>query len=534
VFFCSLFESALFVTFFPKVRPAEKLPPLSESAVTSTPANQPPRIFRLAAVTTRIRDLLLEVSARRFWVRAQLVARSAARSGHFYGELLDVENDGQTVAKMSAVIWRSNLEVIRRKLEIAGASELLEGNREICALCSVTYHEVHGLSLQILDVDPTFGEAHIDRNRRLILERLAAEGLMKANACRSVPAAPLVIGLVTAAGSAAANDFLRTISDSPYSFRVIVASAAMQGERLEAEVVGALQSLARLPVDLIAVVRGGGSPVDLAWFDNEPVARAIATMPVPVWVGIGHEIDTGVPDHVAHTSFKTPTAVAEALVQQLAGLEDRLLIAADRLDALSTRPIELAERALERSHNGLSQGTRKLLALAESQLAAQLSRLRASAFQASFARDTRLSEATASLRAGTLHHVGDAESRLQDAGTLAHRSSSRSLQQKQFQLSGLRQRLRKPRYNRTIEIAGDRLGQLEQRLDALRPERVLRRGYALIRDAAGRPITSVAAVATGQRLTTTLADGSLTSQVESTSAASTTPHEHDATATPHT
>lgn len=494
-------------------------------AVPPPPANQPPRIFRLAAVTGRIRDLLLEVSSKRFWVRAQLVARSAARSGHFYGELLDVEEDGQTVAKMNAVIWRSNLEVIRRKLEIANAAELLEGNREICVLCSVTYHEVHGLSLQVHDVDPTFGEAHIDRNRRLILERLAADGLLEANASRPLPAAPLVIGLVTAAGSAAANDFLRTISDSPYSFRVIVASAAMQGERLEAEVIGALHHLAQLPLDLVVIVRGGGSPVDLAWFDNEPVARAIAGMPVPVWAGIGHEIDTGVPDHVAHTSFKTPTAVAEALVQQLAGLEDRLLIAADRLDALSTRPIELAERALERSLNGLTQGTRKLLALAESQLAAHLSRLRASAFQATFGRDTRLSEATASLRTGMLHRVADAESRLHDAGITAHRGSSRSLQQKQHQLTGLKQRLREPRYTHTIDIAEDRVRQLQQRLDALRPERVLRRGYALVRDASGRPITSIAAVAAGQRLTTTLADGSLTSQVESTAAASPSHHQ---------
>ena len=97
--------------------------------------SQPPRIFRLAAVTGRIRDLLLEVSAKRFWVRAQLVARSAARSGHFYGELLDVDEGGQTVAKLNAVIWRSSLTEIRRTLEQAGATELLEGNREICVLC---------------------------------------------------------------------------------------------------------------------------------------------------------------------------------------------------------------------------------------------------------------------------------------------------------------------------------------------------------------------------------------------------------------
>lgn len=494
-------------------------------------SNQPPRIFRLAAVTGRIRDLLLEVSAKRFWVRAQLVARSAARSGHFYGELLDVADDGQTVAKMAAVIWRSSLIDIRRKLEAAAASELLEGNRDICVLCSVTYHEVHGLSLQIHDVDPTFGEAHIDRNRRLILERLAADGLLEVNASMPLPAAPLTIGLVTAEGSAAANDFLRTIAESPYSFRVILASAAMQGERLEAEVVQALTDLSQLPVDLVAIVRGGGSQVDLAWFDSEAVARRIAEMPVPVWVGIGHEIDSGVPDRVAHTSFKTPTAVAEALVQQLAALDDRLLIAADRLDALSRRPIDLAERALERSSIGLTQGTRKLLALAESHMATHLSQLRASAFQATFARDTRLSEATASLRSGTIHRVRDGLVQLDHHAQAAHIASERTLTRRLDRLESLTQRLRLPRYGRTIDAAASRLTQQERRLDALKPEHVLRRGYALVRDTDGQPVTSIRGLKPGQPLTTTLADGSIFSRVESTeeatppSAPSITPHE---------
>lgn len=480
------------------------------------PSNQPPRIFRLAAVTGRIRDLLLEVSAKRFWVRAQLVARSAARSGHFYGELLDVADDGQTVAKMAAVIWRSSLIDIRRKLEAAGATELLEGNRDICVLCSVTYHEVHGLSLQIHDVDPTFGEAHIDRNRRLILERLAAAGLLELNASRPLPAAPLAIGLVTATGSAAANDFLRTIAESPYSFRVILASAAMQGERLEVEVVQALNDLSQLPLDLVAIVRGGGSQVDLAWFDSEAVARRIAEMPVPVWVGIGHEIDTGVPDRVAHTSFKTPTAVAEALVQQIAALDDRLVIAADRLDALSRRPIDLAERALERSSIGLTQGTRKLLALAESHMATHLSQLRASAFQATFARDTRLSEATASLRSGTIHRVRDALVQLDQHAQTAHVASERTLTRRLDRLESLTQRLRLPRYGRVIDAAANRLTQQERRLDALKPEHVLRRGYALVRDADGQPVTSIRGLRPGQPLTTTLADGSIASRVDST------------------
>lgn len=410
------------------------------------PVTQPPTIFRLSAVTARIRDLLLEVTARRFWIRAQLVARGAARSGHFYGELVDVDEAGQTVAKLNAVIWRSTLLGIRRKLELAGCPELLGGNRDICVLCSVAYHEVHGLSLHIHDVDPSFGEGHIDRNRRMILERLLKEGLVETNARLPLPTAPLRIGLVTAADSAAHNDFRRTLADTPYAFRVLLAPATMQGPQLEPEVTLALSALARAGVDLICIIRGGGSPVDLAWFDNEAVARAIAGMPVPVWVGIGHEIDVGVADHVAHTAFKTPTAVAEAIVHRLRGLDDRLLAAADRLHDLVRRPVDLAQRSLDRCLERLFRG--------------------------------------------------------------------RALAQKASRLEDLERRLRLPRFTRRIDDLSTRLLAAETRLDSLRPERVLRRGYSITRDAAGRIVTNVRDLATGSAVVTQLATGAFEGRVE--------------------
>ncbi len=476
-------------------------------------AERPPTVFRLAAVTGRIRDMLLEVTARRFWVRGQLVARGPARSGHFYGELLDLDELGRTLAKMNLVIWRSSLVGIRRKLELAGTADVLAGNREICVLASVAYHEVHGLSLQVHDVDPSFGEAHIDRNRRLILERLAAEGLLEANGLLELPAAPLAIGLVTAADSAAANDFLRTLAESPYGFRVVLASAAMQGEALEAEVLAALAALSRLPLDLVAIVRGGGSPVDLAWFDNESVARSIATMPMPVWVGIGHEIDSGVPDQVAHSSFKTPTAVAEAIVSTLRGLDDRLVTAAERLDNLVRRPIDLAARSLDRNRQGFLQGLRKAQTLAQSELLGHLARLRAAAWQSTLGRESRLAERATGVRSAAGHRITDCRGRLDRAAEAGSGAAARSIEARVRRLENLAGRLREPRYRQLVTRAETALAGRSARLESLRPERILRRGYSLTLDATGRPISSVEGVAVGETLVTRLSDGRLTSIV---------------------
>ena len=254
------------------------------------------------------------------------------------------------------MIWESSLVVINRKLQAAGCQDVLRGNKEICALCSVEYHEVYGLKLQIHDVDPNFGEAQIDRNRRQILERLKADQILERNKAVTLPAAVLRIGLITADNSAALNDFTKTLGACSFAFTIIVASASMQGERMEEQVLAALRDLIRLGVHAICLVRGGGSQVDLAWFDNERIARAIAASPIPVWVGIGHEIDFVVLDSVAHTSFKTPTAVAEELVRRLKALDDRLGIADGRLHDLVERQLTLETRNLHRNVTGLLRG----------------------------------------------------------------------------------------------------------------------------------------------------------------------------------
>lgn len=346
----------------------------------------PPTVFLLRDVTRRIRDLLLEATGKRFWVRAQLVVGARERrAGPFYCELVDVDDQGCPEAKINAVIWREAHARIRSKLAEHGLGDALTDNTEICANCSLSYHKLHGLKLVIHDVDPTFGEAHIERNRRAILERLKGDGLLEVNRGLLVPDPPLRIGLVTARGSAAYEDFTSTLKESPYAFRVQLASAAMQGERTEPEVVTALRSLVGRGVDVVCIIRGGGGQLDLAWLlDNEQIARTVATSPVPVLVGIGHEIDAGVLDVVAHSRFKTPTAVAEHLVTRVRELDERLVVALERLQSSTERRIVLAGREVERSRRSFVRASRKDLDLFAGRHANRALRVRAG-FDALFA-----------------------------------------------------------------------------------------------------------------------------------------------------
>lgn len=296
------------------------------------------KIYRLSDITNRVKKLLLNFSYEKYWIKAHLlIDRGGLKGGHFYCELLDIDQNGNQVAKMRAVIWRPDYQKIAKKLQEPGLGEILKNNGEVCVLCAVRYHDLYGLSLNIFDIDPTFGEAHIDRNRRMILEKLLAEGILRKNTGTSVRIDALRIGLVTSKDSAAYKDFVQTLSPSPYSFKIVLAHSTMQGENTALEVKAAIDALIKAQVDIICIIRGGGSQTDLAWFDSEMIARAVINCPIPVWVGIGHEIDSGVLDQVAHTAFKTPTAVAEALLARIQELDSQLNIAHVRLTEITER-----------------------------------------------------------------------------------------------------------------------------------------------------------------------------------------------------
>src|SRR5277367_894562 len=153
-----------------------------------TPPNER-KVFPLRAVTGRLKTILLDATKKQIWVRAQFVAdRSGRQAGHCYGEFVESDEQGQPVARMRVVIWQREHERIKQKLKETGQPESLSANKEICALCSVRFHEVYGLQLQVFDVDPYFGEAQIEGNRRRILEELQAEGLLGKNKTHSIRA----------------------------------------------------------------------------------------------------------------------------------------------------------------------------------------------------------------------------------------------------------------------------------------------------------------------------------------------------------
>jgi exodeoxyribonuclease VII large subunit len=453
------------------------------------------KVYQLQEITSLIKESLLDLSSQEFWVRAHLIApRRPAAYRNYYCELTDVDDLGNKTAQIRAVIWQSEYNQILDKLREAGMPDALQDNSEVCLLCAVRYHEVYGLSLNIYDIDLSFGESQIDLNRRQIIEKLSAEGVLKNNTETYLTAAPLRIGLITRKESAAYNDFIKTLFSSPFSFQLILADCTMQGENTEKETVSAIRLLTKAKVDVICIVRGGGSQLDLAWFDNEKIARSIINCPIPVWVGIGHEIDTGVLDIVAHSSFKTPTAVAEVLVNTLQELLHGLEVSADRLQNIIDWRMELSSRELSRRILGAANGFRKQYELVLNQFTNNTLRIK-SQFEECFN--------------SKMMFLDNKEQKLRQLCDWSLDSSNKRLL---LTCSHINQ----SRYLRIIEERKMNLVNKERQLKALMPDHVLRKGYTITRNLSSEILRSITQLQQDEAIVTQFRDGFARSTVQKT------------------
>jgi exodeoxyribonuclease VII large subunit len=317
------------------------------------------------------------------------------------------------------------------------------------------------------------------------------------------------VGLVTSLGSDAYQDVLRTLQESGLAFRVVAHGARVQGGLTEPSVLNALDQLRAhaAELDVVLICRGGGSRTDLAWLDSEPIARAVATFPLPVVVGIGHETDVSVLDLVGFRA-KTPTAAAALLVERVLeghrALEARLAeilvrgrqILHDESREARGRARQLARAAqallgrasetLSQQRRRAAQGTRARLGGAETDLSRRAARVPRAALLLVERRASRLEEGVRQLRQGTTRDLSAASRRLDDTASLLG-----------------------PRAARRLALEAERVEARGRRLRLLDPRRVVERGYAILRSDRGGVITDAARAPQGTTLTAELKQGVL-------------------------
>ncbi len=455
-----------------------------------SPALAEPDSLSIGELYSRIARAVDRALPREVWVSGEVRSSRVSSRGHCYLELADpvVGPDGTSPilkVKCWATTWRS----VRSSLQRLGLS--LEAGLVVRVRGRVDLYTPRGeigFVLSALDTDALLGKVAAARAR--LVAALVDEGLFERNRRLAMPPVPLTVGLVCSPSTEGYRDFVGQLEASGMGFRVRTAATQVQGRRAPASVAAAITRLQPAGCDVIVVVRGGGSKADLATFDAEPVARAVATSQVPVWTGIGHTGDLSITDEVAHRSFVTPTECGQELARLVTDFwrtELRAGLAACRLarDLLGRAEDEHARRRratatgvhiqLDRHTDRLVHSARTLRSEARGQLESHRHQLAAGV--GSLARCAR--------------------------GTL--RSEESSLLGRSVRLGSLPER--------RLEVEAVRAAHWRQLLGAYDYHRQLERGYSVTRDDSGSIVRSIAGMLPGSHLTTQVADGVVGSEV---------------------
>ncbi len=320
---------------------------ITDTALQGT--SKSPNTITLQEFNNRIKRLLADPSVMNCWVVAETT--DVRINQHCYLQLLEKNpKTGATVAKIKAIIWGNQFRFLNARFKQVTGRDI--GNDMKIMVClSVNYSPQYGLTVVINDINPEFTLGDMERQRQEILNRLTQEGIIGQNKTVHVPPVLQRIAIVSAAGAAGYGDFMKQLTDNKYGvcFYPCLFQATMQGVKTVPTVLAALDKVEQNQhlFDCVVIIRGGGGTEELNSFDNYDLARRVATFPLPVIVGIGHERDITVLDYVAGIRVKTPTAAAEHIILQAAN-------ALAHIGDLSNQVVSIARDYIARAKEQLS------------------------------------------------------------------------------------------------------------------------------------------------------------------------------------
>ena len=330
-------------------------------------------LFELNAM---VRSFVEGSAEEAYWVHGELLEGRAGYGGHFYGELVEKnEHTGAIVAKARITIWARVYNMLALRFQVETGQSLRAGIKVLLKV-KLSFSELYGYALNVVDIDGSYTLGDQARRRQEILHRLEEDGIINDNKTLPLPTLLKRIAVVSSTSATGYGDFCRQLLENEWglAFRVQLFPAVMQGQHVPESISAALMQIADEADlwDAVVVIRGGGATSDLSDYDSYPLAACVAQHPLPIIIGVGHDRDETVLDHVAHTSVKTPTAAAafilEHQLEQLSMLRDlqqRIPLAAStrmqgedrRLALLRQRLPSVVALRLQREHQRLERSS---------------------------------------------------------------------------------------------------------------------------------------------------------------------------------
>ncbi len=276
-------------------------------------------IFTLSEVALSIQKTLAERYSSSFWIKAEMnKLNHYPQSGHCYPDLVE-KIDGKIVAEMRSTIWKDDFQRINENFQKV-MHEPLKNGIKILFCAKISYNPLYGLSLRILEVDPSWSLGELEKEKQQTIDKIRKEGLFHTNKSLTLPLLPKRIAVISVETSKGFADFRKMIdsNDWGYSFFYMLFPALLQGENAVDSIMRQMERISQVKqhFDVVAIIRGGGGDVGLTCYNNYDLAKAIALFPLPVITGIGHSTNETVAEMVAFRNTITPTELADYLIQK--------------------------------------------------------------------------------------------------------------------------------------------------------------------------------------------------------------------------
>ena len=275
------------------------------------------QIFTLKQVATSIQRLMSERYHQNYWVQTEIHKLNYTTKGHCYPELVHKEN-GRIVAEMRGTIWATSYDKISKNFaEIV--KEPIRDGMSLLMLVKIVFHPLYGMSLEIIDIDPTYSLGELQKERDETLKRLTKEGILNNNQKLIFPLLPKRIAIISMDSSKGLLDFYSVTQNNPwnYNFFFMLFQANLNGDMAVNSIVNQLNRIEKVKhhFDIVLIIRGGGGEIGLSCYNNYLLAKTIATFPLPIMTGIGHSTNITVSEMVAFRSAITPTELGDFLIQ---------------------------------------------------------------------------------------------------------------------------------------------------------------------------------------------------------------------------
>lgn len=441
-----------------------------------------------------IKGVLDDSLPERIWIRAEMSDVRVNQNGHCYLEFIEKDQSGKAlVAKVRGMIWANTFHLLKAYFENSTKQSFSSGLKVLVQV-SVDFHELYGLSLTVYDIDPSYTLGDQALNRAAILKQLEEDGVLYLNKELELPVPANRIAIISSPTAAGYEDFLDQLHNNAFEFVFYTKlfPAIMQGDRAEDSIISALERIYEYQdcFDVVVIIRGGGATSDLSCFDSYLLAASCAQFPLPIVTGIGHERDETVLDIVAHTRAKTPTAVAELLINTLTET-------ASELAEISQDIVSIVTQRLQEETLKLNVFDTKNSFVLKAWYKEQQAVLSSS--------KVILIKGMQRIQRENLNKFDLLEDLLNKKSQQMQKTGAEYFQQIEDTLNRNTQRLFKNELNK-LEV-------LEKHLQLSSPENILKKGYTLTMKA-GKVIKQNSVLKSGDTITTFFSDGQIDSIVK--------------------